>query len=280
MMKIVQKLRASFTSPIGLVGYVVGLQSLFIRLIRWLGDMDFIASYWRPIGTFLDTGWGTLASVVVGAIIVAIAIFRSSSTPQVGRQIGRQDLETLPSREENSGETVEAEITALDRKIIENVGVFAVEKRHEGMFTVFHVEWEHNHLSHDNPQIVLHFWARNSHFHNVKLKEVKGHFKFNGEDLPGEIEFRNRDQETVTYGETSAFSIRQWIPPNSARKILGEDRHISLDLQFIELWATAINPRTTQALRSFRVSMPSSLQFDKERRWELQPAYVHQSEQN
>jgi hypothetical protein len=84
--------RAIFLDPRGWVGWIV----FFIKPIRsaidTLSEMDFLAGYWTSIGTFLSTGWGTLASVCIGAVILGYSIRHSMREP---KQDGVSDIVDL-----------------------------------------------------------------------------------------------------------------------------------------------------------------------------------------
>jgi hypothetical protein len=108
-------------SPAGIVGWVVALAKPIRSAVDWLSDMDFVSSNMAAIGAFLNTGWGTLASVCAGALILGHAIQRSlhaapvqetgsaisdlqreKKLPLKGAEITPdQHSETLPARDED-----------------------------------------------------------------------------------------------------------------------------------------------------------------------------------
>lgn len=75
-MRMPRQLRGLF-SPLGALGWLVVLIKPIRQLIEWLADVDFIWQNLDAIGRFLDTGWGTLTTVGLGALIVAHAVYRA-----------------------------------------------------------------------------------------------------------------------------------------------------------------------------------------------------------
>jgi hypothetical protein len=72
---ITAALRASLTGP-GLLGWLIALIKPITKVLSMTGNIDLLANYFGPAGRFLDTGWGTLASIVLGAVIIGYAIHR------------------------------------------------------------------------------------------------------------------------------------------------------------------------------------------------------------
>jgi hypothetical protein len=77
MHKIIGYLRESISGP-GLIGWIVELIRPIMAGLGALRDVDLLHNYFGAIGRFLETGWGTLVSVAVGAIIIGSAIHRSA----------------------------------------------------------------------------------------------------------------------------------------------------------------------------------------------------------
>jgi len=63
-------------SGTGLIGLAIAFGRPIYRGIDVIGNIDFVRSYWGNIGSFLDSGWGTLTTIMVGMAIVAYAIYR------------------------------------------------------------------------------------------------------------------------------------------------------------------------------------------------------------
>jgi hypothetical protein len=87
MARIKQVFLASI-SGVGAIGWMVWLLILFMRLLSVLGDIDLLHNYLGSVGSFLETGWGTLISIVVGAIIVGSAIHHGIRNPKPNHSAG------------------------------------------------------------------------------------------------------------------------------------------------------------------------------------------------
>jgi hypothetical protein len=79
-------LRASLTGP-GLLGWLIALIKPIVKVLNMVGDIDLLANYFGAAGRFLETGWGTLSSIVLGTVIIGYAIHRRIQLePIVGDQ--------------------------------------------------------------------------------------------------------------------------------------------------------------------------------------------------
>jgi hypothetical protein len=75
------RLRAALVALTGLFGSCVALTKPIIWIIDRLSEADFLATYCGKFGRFLDTGYGTLISVVVGCAIIGVSIFKGLQAP-------------------------------------------------------------------------------------------------------------------------------------------------------------------------------------------------------
>jgi hypothetical protein len=66
---------------LGLLGSVITFAKPLIWIIDRLSEIDFLATHSGAFGRFLNTGWGTLASVGVGATIIGFSIFQGLRQP-------------------------------------------------------------------------------------------------------------------------------------------------------------------------------------------------------
>jgi hypothetical protein len=58
-----------------------------------LGDFDLLKNYGGALGRFLDTGWGTLTSIVLGALIVGYAIYkRLTRQDELATRFGKKQI--------------------------------------------------------------------------------------------------------------------------------------------------------------------------------------------
>jgi hypothetical protein len=64
-----------------LLGSVITFAKPLIWIIDRLSEIDFLTIHSGAFGRFLDTGWGTLASVGVGATIIGVSIFQGLRQP-------------------------------------------------------------------------------------------------------------------------------------------------------------------------------------------------------
>jgi hypothetical protein len=79
MRSIIKVIKAAFLASLrgpGLLGWLVALIKPIAKGLSMAGDIDLLANYFGAVGKFLDTGWGTLASFALGAIIIGYAIHR------------------------------------------------------------------------------------------------------------------------------------------------------------------------------------------------------------
>ena len=65
-------------SRIALFGWAFALIKPILWLVGVMGDVDFIAANIKEIGDFFETGWGTLTTVGLGALIIGSAVIRAS----------------------------------------------------------------------------------------------------------------------------------------------------------------------------------------------------------
>jgi hypothetical protein len=75
------RLPTASVAVVGFVGSCVALTKPIIWVIDRLSEMDFLATYGGEFGRFLETGFGTLASVVVGCAIIGFSIFKGMQAP-------------------------------------------------------------------------------------------------------------------------------------------------------------------------------------------------------
>jgi hypothetical protein len=68
--------RASLSGP-GLLGWLVALVKPIAKVLNMASDIDLLANYFGATGKFLETGWGTLTSIVLGAVIIGYAVYRN-----------------------------------------------------------------------------------------------------------------------------------------------------------------------------------------------------------
>jgi hypothetical protein len=66
--------RASLSGP-GLLGWLVALVKPIAKALNMASDIDLLANYFGSAGKFLETGWGTLTSVILGAVIIGYAVY-------------------------------------------------------------------------------------------------------------------------------------------------------------------------------------------------------------
>ncbi len=78
----VKTIASRVVSGTGLIGLAIALWKPVYRSIDMLHNIDFIRSSWDSVGTFLDTGWGTLTSVTVGTVIIGYSILRGLALSQ------------------------------------------------------------------------------------------------------------------------------------------------------------------------------------------------------
>jgi hypothetical protein len=89
-------------SGIGLFGWIVILAKPVNAGLAMLSDFDLFKNYGGVAGQFLETGWGTLTSVTLGALIVGYAIYRRIHHPLVA---------TVPSDEASLNAAVSRSIS-------------------------------------------------------------------------------------------------------------------------------------------------------------------------
>jgi hypothetical protein len=75
------RVRDASLALVGLFGSCVALTKPIIWIIDRLSEIDFLATYGGEFGRFLDTGFGTLASAVVGCAIIGFSIFKGLQAP-------------------------------------------------------------------------------------------------------------------------------------------------------------------------------------------------------
>jgi len=74
--------RAPGWSIVAFLGAVLGFLKPLLWIVEKLGAWDFFVYSKVGIGTFLMTGWSTLATVIVGAIIVIFALRQNPAESQ------------------------------------------------------------------------------------------------------------------------------------------------------------------------------------------------------
>src|ERR1700730_8191400 len=94
---IAAALRASLTGP-GLLGWLVALIKPIAKVLSMAGDIDLLANYFGVAGRFLETGWGTLTSVVLGAVIIGYAIHRKMQFPETKAPVKHEDSELVQAK--------------------------------------------------------------------------------------------------------------------------------------------------------------------------------------
>src|ERR1700730_11206703 len=80
MLQIINIIKAAFRASLsgpGLLGWLVALVKPIAKAMNMASDIDLLANYFGASGRFLETGWGTLMSVVLGAVIIGYAIYRN-----------------------------------------------------------------------------------------------------------------------------------------------------------------------------------------------------------
>ncbi len=63
-------------SGIGPLGWLFLLLKPANKGVEMLGEIDLFETYGGSIGRFLDTGWGTLTSIIIGTLIIGYAIYK------------------------------------------------------------------------------------------------------------------------------------------------------------------------------------------------------------
>jgi hypothetical protein len=77
---VVSKAIDAFRSRTGIAGFAVGFAKPIIWLINMLGEIDLVGTYLPTVNTFIESGLGTAATVLGGALIVAYAIYRKETS--------------------------------------------------------------------------------------------------------------------------------------------------------------------------------------------------------
>jgi hypothetical protein len=78
--QIIRSVGTALKGRVGLIGWIIILLRPALHLIDRFSEMDFVAAYWQAIRTFLDTGYGTLVSMAVGASIIGYSIVHAIHT--------------------------------------------------------------------------------------------------------------------------------------------------------------------------------------------------------
>jgi hypothetical protein len=63
-------------SGVGPLGWLIALLKPANKGIEMLGEVDLFKTYGGSLGQFFDTGLGTAASIIIGAVIIGYAIFK------------------------------------------------------------------------------------------------------------------------------------------------------------------------------------------------------------
>lgn len=168
--------------------------------------------------------------------------------------------------------------TESDNCVRPTRGAYAnyLKRPHEKGFCILDASIEPNRLDEGNPKLVMHFVAFNAHYHTVEVTDVRGRFKFKGQEMAGEIELRGGNNG-VSYGDETRFTVQQWISPQDVAQIRAEDgKHIRIQMVVLDIRAVATDPTTAEIVEEFRVFLPSELQFAKDN-WHLSPAFYAQA---
>lgn len=87
MRSIIKDIKAALRASIkgvGWLGWLIALSKPIAKVMSVVGDIDLLANYLGPVGRFLETGWGTLTSIVLGAVIIGYAILRRAHLEPIG----------------------------------------------------------------------------------------------------------------------------------------------------------------------------------------------------
>jgi hypothetical protein len=74
-----------FLDPRGLFGWFILLIKPIRALLEAMGDADLLFKFVPALSGFLDTGWGTAASMLGGAIIISYSVIHASKTQITNR---------------------------------------------------------------------------------------------------------------------------------------------------------------------------------------------------
>lgn len=82
-------------TPQGIVGALIFLFKPIRELIAWIGDIQTLAELWPQLDTFIMGGWGMLISVMIGASIIAHALFKTErkQSKDVAAESGEAKIE-------------------------------------------------------------------------------------------------------------------------------------------------------------------------------------------
>jgi hypothetical protein len=69
-------MRRALNISAAVAGAAIAFSRPIFKIIDRLSEMDFLATYAGPVGRFLETGWGTLTSIAVGAGIIGFSIYQ------------------------------------------------------------------------------------------------------------------------------------------------------------------------------------------------------------
>jgi hypothetical protein len=83
--RIIRSLLIAMVAPPGLIGWAILLLRPILHLIDRFSEMDFVATYWPVVRTFLDTGHGMLVSIAIGASIIGYSIVHAIHTAPASR---------------------------------------------------------------------------------------------------------------------------------------------------------------------------------------------------
>ena len=157
----------------------------------------------------------------------------------------------------------------------------------EKTFVVLSINIEQNLLREPNPQIRINFVAFNAHIRPVRLDDVQGSFGFKGKEFPGNIVLKLLDNgdSVVPYGKYVHFSVRQWVSEQDSARIwpIGDQsgqNHVRLSFQRVNIGASVIDPMKDRVLNTFRVRLPSEVQFDRERGRATRPPFLAWAHEN
>jgi hypothetical protein len=74
-----EKLRRVLRSKSGIAGFLLALIAPIHKLIQWMGDLDFIASYGGQFLKFLDSGAGFAVTFLGGCVVIAYGLYTTPS---------------------------------------------------------------------------------------------------------------------------------------------------------------------------------------------------------
>jgi len=73
-----EMLKKGMASIWGVVGAFLILLKPIWLIIENISNLDFVRTNWKYVANFIESGWGTFASILLGAIILGTAILRAN----------------------------------------------------------------------------------------------------------------------------------------------------------------------------------------------------------